>query len=62
LWNTKTQQTAQHYKVAHLFTAETSWIEQKGRGRRCTSGRAQAVTVPSLWRDGQTPTSHRTSP
>ena len=29
---------------------------------RCTSTPAPAVTVPSLWCDGQIPTAHRTSP
>ena len=29
---------------------------------RCTSTPAQAVTVSSLWSDGQIPTAHRTSP
>jgi hypothetical protein len=42
--------------------------EKKGRGAgrgdvsRCTSRPAQAVTVSSLWYDGQIRTAHRTSP
>jgi len=42
--------------------------EKKGRGAdggdvsRCTSTPTQAVSLSSLWCDGQIPTAHRTSP
>ena len=51
----------------YLAVASKGWYGY-GRSRcgpatsRCTSTPAQAVTVSSLWCDGQIPTAHRTSP
>jgi len=51
----------------YCAVASKGWYSY-GRSRcgratwRCTSTPAQAVTISSLWCDGQIPTAHRTSP
>jgi hypothetical protein len=55
-------------KVCHLSSCSVRLIQSTPsqgvdvQRARCTSTPAPAVTVSSLWRDGQIPTAHRTSP
>jgi hypothetical protein len=61
------QGASQHCRFAQLFKTEASGTKRRAENRtvvvsRCTSTPAQAVTVSSLWCDGQIPTAHRTNP